>query len=147
MSAKSLQSRLTLCNPEDCNLLCPGDSRWSCHVSPCELPCPPPGDLPDPQIKPLSLTPPALAGRFFSTTAIWEALVRDAVPQISLVEERGKECLLTFLCWFETSAEMSDGFGRGSKGKREIKNTFRVVDTPRWWVMVPFFKKRRLEES
>ena len=28
------------------------------------LPCPPPGDLPDPQIKPVS---PALAGGFFST--------------------------------------------------------------------------------
>jgi len=25
------------------------------------LPCPPPGELPDPGIKPMSLTPPALA--------------------------------------------------------------------------------------
>ena len=37
------------------------------------LPCPPPGDLPDPGIKPLSLTSPALAGRFFTTNATWEA--------------------------------------------------------------------------
>ena len=29
-----------------------------------ELPCPPPGDLPDPEIKPTSLGSPALAGRF-----------------------------------------------------------------------------------
>ena len=29
------------------------------------LPCPPPGDLPDPGIKPASLTSPALAGGFF----------------------------------------------------------------------------------
>ena len=35
--------------------------------------CPPPGDLPDPGIKPTSLTSPALAGRFFTTSAIWEA--------------------------------------------------------------------------
>ena len=28
------------------------------------LPCPPPGNLPDPGIKPVSLTSPALAGRF-----------------------------------------------------------------------------------
>ena len=29
------------------------------------LPCPPPGDLSDPGIEPVSLTPPALAGGFF----------------------------------------------------------------------------------
>ena len=37
------------------------------------LPCPPPGDLPDPGIKPMSLKFPALAGRFFTTSATWEA--------------------------------------------------------------------------
>ena len=37
------------------------------------LPCPPSGDLPDPGIEPASLMPPALAGRFFPTAAIWEA--------------------------------------------------------------------------
>ena len=31
------------------------------------LPCPPPGDLPDPGIEPASLTSPALAGGFFTT--------------------------------------------------------------------------------
>jgi len=33
------------------------------------LPLPSPGDLPDTGIKPRSLTSPALAGRFFTTTA------------------------------------------------------------------------------
>ena len=37
------------------------------------LPCPPPGNLPDPGIKSMSLTSPALAGRFFTTSTIWEA--------------------------------------------------------------------------
>ena len=37
------------------------------------LPCPSPGDLPDPGIKPTSLASPALAGRYFITTATWEA--------------------------------------------------------------------------
>ena len=32
------------------------------------LPCPPPGDLPNPRIKPASLTSPALAGGFFITS-------------------------------------------------------------------------------
>ena len=35
------------------------------------LPCPPPGDLPDPGIEPTS---PALTGRFFIASATWEAL-------------------------------------------------------------------------
>ena len=38
------------------------------------LPCPLLGDLPDPVIEPVSLTSPALAGRFFTTHATWEAL-------------------------------------------------------------------------
>ena len=40
------------------------------------LPCPPPGDLPDPEIEPANFMPPALAGRFFITSAIWEAPFR-----------------------------------------------------------------------
>ena len=36
--------------------------------------CPPPGDLPNPGIKPASLMFPALAGEFFITRATWEAL-------------------------------------------------------------------------
>ena len=42
----------------------PRQEYWS------ELPFPPPGDLPDPWIEPLS---PPLAGGFFTTTAAWEA--------------------------------------------------------------------------
>ena len=37
------------------------------------LPCPSPGDLPDPGIKPPSLMSPALAGRFFTANTTWEA--------------------------------------------------------------------------
>ena len=37
------------------------------------LPFPPPGDLPNPGIKPKSLTPHALAGRFFTTSGTLEA--------------------------------------------------------------------------
>ena len=38
-----------------------------------ELPCPSPGDLPDPGIEPGSHTSPALAGGFFTTSTTWEA--------------------------------------------------------------------------
>ena len=47
-----------------------GFSRQECWSG---LPCPPLGDLPDPGIEPVSLTSPALAGRFFTTSATWEA--------------------------------------------------------------------------
>ena len=39
-----------------------------------ELPFPSPGDLPNPGIEPVSLVSPALAGRFFITSATLEAL-------------------------------------------------------------------------
>jgi len=39
---------------------------------------PPPGDLPDPGIQPMSLMHPALAGGVFTTNTTWEA------PQISI---------------------------------------------------------------
>ena len=38
------------------------------------LPFPPPGDLPDSGIKPMTLMSPVLAGGFFTTSASWEAL-------------------------------------------------------------------------
>ena len=43
------------------------------------LPCPPPGDPPDPGIKTMSHMSPALAGRFFTTSTTWEALYYDGV--------------------------------------------------------------------
>ena len=72
--AKSLQSYMTLCDSMGYSL--PGSSvhgilrqeYWGW------LPRPPPGDLPDPGIKPTSLMSPALAGGFFTTSATWEAL-------------------------------------------------------------------------
>ena len=36
---------------------------------------PPPGDLPDPGIEPVSPVSPAFAGRFFTTSATWKALL------------------------------------------------------------------------
>ena len=37
------------------------------------LPCPPPGDLPNPGIEPASLASPTLSGRFFTTSTTWKA--------------------------------------------------------------------------
>ena len=76
-------SRVQLRDSVDCSPqapLCMGFSRqeyWS------GLPCHPPGDLPDPGVKPTSLTSPALASEFFTTSATWEALNKlDICTQI-----------------------------------------------------------------
>ena len=45
-------------------------SRQECWSG---LPCPPPGDLPDPEIEPVSFMSPALSGKFFTTSTTWEA--------------------------------------------------------------------------
>ena len=39
------------------------------------LPYPPPGGLPHQETEPRSLTSPALAGGFFTTSTTWEALI------------------------------------------------------------------------
>ena len=80
--AKSLQLCLTLCDPMDCSP--PGSSAhgilqqeyWS------GLPCPPPGDLPDPGVEPTSLT---LAGGIFTTSASWEVLPHHTTWDINYI--------------------------------------------------------------
>ena len=62
--AKLLQSCPTLAGQAPLPVGFSRQEYWS------GLPCPPPGDLPDPGIEPVS---PALAGRFFTHLATWEA--------------------------------------------------------------------------
>ena len=79
MRSKSLQSCPTFCNLVECRLLClqspwtPLSMGFSRQEYWSGLPCLPPGDLPNPGIEPMSLMSPALAGRFFTTSATWEA--------------------------------------------------------------------------
>ena len=77
----SLQSCLTLGHPMDCSP--PGSLSMTFIRQECwrGLPCPSPGNLPDPGIKPVSLTSPVLAGGFFITSATWEALSGIYTPQ------------------------------------------------------------------
>ena len=48
-----------------------GFSRQECWSG---LPCPPPG------IEPLSLTSPAVVGRFFTNSATWDTLEASSIP-------------------------------------------------------------------
>jgi len=64
-----------------------------------ELPCPPPGDLPDSGIKPESLASLALAGGFFTTNTSWEAhktIEIQLKERIYASELKETKCLLPF---------------------------------------------------
>ena len=63
------QSCPTLCNPMDCSHQIPLSMGFSRQEYWSGLPCPPPGDLPDPGIKPEALTSSALAVELFTTSA------------------------------------------------------------------------------
>ena len=79
------------------------------------LPCPSPGDLPDPGIKPLSLRSPALEGELFTTSATWEAFWALIMPftytlqssflgySMSLEEGTMSHLALYFLCLTQNS--------------------------------------------
>ena len=92
MCVLSCFSHVRLCNPMDYSLPAPlsmgfsrleywsglpcpppGDLPWIGKIPGSGLPCPPPGDLPNPGIKLVTLKSSALAGRFFTTSATWEA--------------------------------------------------------------------------
>ena len=60
-----------------------GFSRQECWSG---LPLPSPGDLPDPGIEPTSLTSPALAGGFFTSSAAWDPLSTQSWHQIPQVK-------------------------------------------------------------
>ena len=63
------------CNPMNCRP--PGSSVRGVFQARIlsGLPFPAPGDLPDPGIKPKSFAPPALTGRFFTTSTTWEGQI------------------------------------------------------------------------
>ena len=66
--AKSLQLCLSLCNLWTVARQAPLSVGFSRQEYWSELPCPPPRDLPSPEIEPMCL---ALAGGFFTTSDTW----------------------------------------------------------------------------
>ena len=59
------------------------DFRQHLYVSWSRLTCQPPGDLPNPGVKSESLMCPAVAGRFFTSSATWEAPYVSSLGKIS----------------------------------------------------------------
>ena len=84
MSAKLLQSCLTLCNPMDCS---PPVSSVHGILQVRILYIPSPGDLPTPGIKFMSLMSPELAAVFFSMRTTWEVHLLLDHAQFTLIHE------------------------------------------------------------
>ena len=83
-----------LCNPMHCSppgFSALGFSRQKCWNG---LPCPPPGNLPDPGIKPMSLMSPALTGRFFTTSASWEAQNYHMIQECLVINQKNTKKLI-----------------------------------------------------
>ena len=70
MSMLSRHPCLTLCDPVDCSCQAPLSMGFSRQEHWRGLPCLPPGDVPHPGIEPRSLSSPALASGFFTTSNI-----------------------------------------------------------------------------
>ena len=68
-----VQSCLTLQPPRTVARQAPLSLEFSRQEYWNRLPFPTPGDLPNPEIKAVSLMPPALAGGFFTISITWEA--------------------------------------------------------------------------
>ena len=77
--AQWLQCCLTLWAPRGCSPPGAPSMGFSRQEHPSGLPCPPPGDLPNPGIGPTSLEAPALAGGFFTTSATRKYTDGDAL--------------------------------------------------------------------
>ena len=60
------------------------------------LSCPPPGDLPNSGIEPMSLTSSALVGRFFTTSTTWEA--DPEIPLLHIYSKKTK--ILTYMEYY-----------------------------------------------
>ena len=73
----SAQSCLTLATPGTVAHQAPLSVGFSRQESLSGFPFPPPGDLPDPGIKPRSPVSVALGGRFFTTNATWKVHKSD----------------------------------------------------------------------
>ena len=59
------------------------------------LPCPPPGDLPNSGIEPMSLASPALAGGFFTMSATWVARITILRVNLTCASTRISKCTVT----------------------------------------------------
>ena len=102
-------------------LLCPWDFSRQEYCS--GLPCPPPGDLPDPQTEPRSLVSAALTGRFFTTRATWEPLGIDYLKTYSGSKTRGVFSQTSTISIETVGAQVGPGQGFWAERGQTMRST------------------------
>ena len=68
--------------------------------------CPPPEDLPNPELEPISLTSPALAGRVLTTSTTWEVQIMYRIALMLNIKSPFLGCSsaltrMSSLCYFQ----------------------------------------------
>ena len=97
-------------------------------------PCPLPGDLPDPGIKPASLMSPALACRLFTTCATWEGPVISGIRSNYWVR-----------CRLRTEVQVIEKGLLGEKSKSNKMNFFSLTESSRHATMFHPRRKVRID--
>ena len=88
MRAKLFQSCPTLCDPMDCSLPAPLSMGFSGLEYCSKLPYPPPGDLPNPGIKPVTLKSSALQAGSLSPTKVCFATTNKSHSSQSMKKKK-----------------------------------------------------------
>ena len=72
------------------------------------LPCPPPGDRPNPGVEPMSLMSPTLVGGFFTTSTTWETLNLYSILQLMRSQYLLNECMnhKLVICWYQVRTQV-----------------------------------------
>ena len=86
------------------------------------LPCPTPGDLPDPGIEPVSLMSPTLAGRFFTTQP-------QGSPLSTIAIEKKNLAWTEFNINLERRSSVLKGNGRIGRGWMGLRRVRKVINT------------------
>ena len=92
------------------------------------FPCPPPEDLPNPGIEPLSLTPLALAGRFCTTAPPGKYHITCTI--------NSRPFYLKHLWTFDIAATSISGFGEGNGTPLQYSCLENPMDKGAWYAAV-----------
>ena len=101
------------------------------------LPCPPPGDLPNPGMVPMSLMSPASGGGFLTTSATWEVLFHITNSKLTKLNKINTNSQHIYLSspWcksLQKGIEVQKNWDKISQ-KEKVFLTCRTTDKDFWW--------------
>ena len=101
------------------------------------LPCPSPGDLPHPGIKPVSLVSPALASVFFTTSATWEAHMNFILQTRKLGSSPSAQLLRLHLpmqrVWVQSLVKELRSHKPCGEAREKKKNSIKTIQIKKLW--------------